>query len=184
MSAAGEECSFGMDREDSIGCAVAAADFGSKDINEDDDQTVGCAIACAAHLSSSNSKDISDKDVDSLMETCYPVGLKSDGGGQGLVLVNNAKEKNHSLILSEISNNLLHLSDWLKFWTSKFPIRDSNQLIDVSSAACGSLSTIPIGATQQKFPYTGRLCTSLIQCYCTIPITNLILMMQKQSCLV
>jgi hypothetical protein len=40
---------------------------------------------------------------------------------------------------------------------SKFTIRDGNQLIDVSSAACGSSSTIPIGATQQNFPYTGTV---------------------------
>ncbi len=34
-------------------------------------------------------------------------------------------------------------------------MRDGNQLIDVSSAACGPSSTIPIGSTQQHFPYTG-----------------------------
>ncbi len=33
-------------------------------------------------------------------------------------------------------------------------MRDVNQLIDVSSAACGSSSTIPIGATQQNFQCT------------------------------
>ena len=44
MSAAGEECSFGMDTDDSIGCAVAAADSVYKDINDNDDQTVGCAF--------------------------------------------------------------------------------------------------------------------------------------------
>jgi hypothetical protein len=96
MSAAGEECSFGMDTDDSIGHAIAAADSILKDINKDNDQTVGCAIAQAAHPSSSDSKDISDKDDDSFGETCYPVGLKSDGGRQGSVLVHNAKEKNHS----------------------------------------------------------------------------------------
>jgi hypothetical protein len=94
MSAAGEECSFGMDTDYSIGCTVAAADSVYKDINEDDYQTVECGIAHAADLSRSDSKDISDKDDDSFAETCNPVGLKSDGGGgQGLVLVNNAKEK-------------------------------------------------------------------------------------------
>jgi hypothetical protein len=158
MSAAGKECSFGMDTDDSIGCAVAAADSVSKYINDDDDQTVGCTIACAAHPSSSDSEDISDKDDDSFAETCYPIGLKSDGGGKGSVLVNNAKEnKNHSSTLSETSNDLLHLSDQLKFWTSKFTMRDGNQLIDVSSAACGSSSTIPIGATQQNFPYASTV---------------------------
>ena len=107
MSAAGEECSFGMDTDSSIGCTVAAADSVIKDINDNDDPTVGCAIAHAAHLSSSNSKDISDKDDDSFAEICFSVGLKSDGEGQGLVLVDNSKEKNHS--------SSLHLSDQLKF---------------------------------------------------------------------
>jgi hypothetical protein len=36
MSAAGEECSFGMATDNSIGCPVAAANSVSKDINEDD----------------------------------------------------------------------------------------------------------------------------------------------------
>jgi hypothetical protein len=73
-----------MDTEDSIGCAVATADSISKDIDDDGDQTVGCAIARAADPSRSNSKDISEKDDDSFAETCNPIGLKSDGGGQGL----------------------------------------------------------------------------------------------------
>jgi hypothetical protein len=30
-------------------------------------------------------------------------------------------------------------------------------LIDVSSAACGQSSTIPMGATKQNFPYTGTV---------------------------
>ncbi len=45
MSSAAEECSFGMHPENYIGCAVATADSVSKDINDDDDQTVGCTIA-------------------------------------------------------------------------------------------------------------------------------------------
>ncbi len=36
-------------------------------------------------------------------------------------------------------------------------MRDGNQLIDVSSAACGQSSTIPIGSTRQNFPYAGTL---------------------------
>ncbi len=74
------------------------------------------------------------------------------------ILVNNATEKkNYSSTLSETSNNLLCLSDQFKFWTSKFAVRDGNQLIDVSSAACGSSSTIPIGPTQQHFSYVGTM---------------------------
>jgi hypothetical protein len=36
-------------------------------------------------------------------------------------------------------------------------MRDCNHLIDVSSAACGPSSTIPIGATHQNLPYTGTV---------------------------
>jgi hypothetical protein len=36
-------------------------------------------------------------------------------------------------------------------------VRDGNQLIDASSAACGPSSIIPIGATQKNFPYTGTV---------------------------
>jgi hypothetical protein len=162
MSAAGEECSFRMHTDDYIGCAVANADIVSMDINDDDDQTVGCTTVRAARadfLSNSGSEDISDNDYDSnCAETCYPVGLKSDGGGQGSVLVINATEKkNNSSTLSETCNNILCLSDQLKFWTYKFTVRDGNQLIDVSSAACGPSSIILINSTQQRFPYAGTM---------------------------
>ena len=62
-------------------------------INDDDNQTVGCAIARRADfLSNFNSDDISDDDYDSsFAKTCYPVGLKSDCGGQGSVLVATEK---------------------------------------------------------------------------------------------
>ncbi len=36
-------------------------------------------------------------------------------------------------------------------------MRDGNECIDVLSAARGELSTIPIGSTQQQFPYTGTM---------------------------
>jgi hypothetical protein len=64
-------------------------------INDDGNQTVRCAIArCADFLSNSNSDDISDDDYDSsLAEKWYPVGLKSDCGGQGSILLDNATEK-------------------------------------------------------------------------------------------
>jgi hypothetical protein len=107
-------------------------------INADDDQTVWCVIARHADfLSNFNSNDISDDAYDSsFAERCYPVGLKSDCGGQGSVLLVNATEtKIHLSILAETCNNLLFLSDQLKFWTSKFTVRDGDQLIDVSSTA-------------------------------------------------
>jgi hypothetical protein len=72
------------------------------DINNNDDHTVGCTIAHAAHAdflpTNSNSNDISEDDygssfVDSsCAETCYPVGRKSDCGGQGSVLVVHSTE--------------------------------------------------------------------------------------------
>jgi hypothetical protein len=131
MSAAGEECSCWMNTDNYIGCAVANADSVSMDINANDSQTIGCAIAraaCADFWSDSHSDDISDNDYDSsCAETCYPVRLKSDGGGQGSVLLVNATErKNHSSTLSETCNNLLCLSDQLNFWTSKFTVRYGN----------------------------------------------------------
>jgi hypothetical protein len=71
-------------------------------INDNEDQTVGCTTTCCADfLSNTNSDDISDDDYDSsLAETCYPVGLKSDCGGQGSVSLVNATEKNHLSILA------------------------------------------------------------------------------------
>jgi hypothetical protein len=128
------------------------------DINEDEDQTVGCTIARRADfLSNSDSDDISDDDYDSsFAETCYPVGLKSDCCGS-VLLVNATEKMIHSSILAETYNNLLFLSDQLRFWTSKFTVRDGDQLIDVSSAAWGADSTIPIGLTRQYFPYTGTV---------------------------
>jgi hypothetical protein len=67
------------------------------DINDDDNQTVECAIARAAHadfLSNSDLDDISDDDYDSsCAETCYPVGLKSDFGGQVSELLANDTNK-------------------------------------------------------------------------------------------
>ncbi len=119
-------------------------------MNDNDDQTVGWAIArCAIFLSTSGSNDISDDDYDSsLAKTCYPVGLKSDCCGQGSVLPANATEKKiHLSILAETYNNLLVLSDQLKFWTFNFTVRYGDQLIDVSSAAWRADSTIPIGST-------------------------------------
>ena len=80
MSAAGEECSFGMDTDNWIECVVAPADSISKDINDKHDQTVGCANARAAHMSSSNSEDISDKDDDTFAEHVTPLDGNLMGG--------------------------------------------------------------------------------------------------------
>jgi hypothetical protein len=132
MSAAGKEYFIGMDTD--IACAADPTLSVFKNINDKDDQTVGCAIAHAADLLRSDAKDISDENDDSFVEACNPIELKSDGGGEGLVMVGNSKETHSSTTLSETSNNVLSLSDQLKFWTSKFTVRDGNQLIDVPYA--------------------------------------------------
>jgi hypothetical protein len=119
------------------------------DINVNDDHTVECAIARAAdaHLSNSDESSHTDYGSDgSGVDSCYPVGLKPDSGGQGSVL-NATEKKNESSSLTETCNNILSLSDQIRFWTSKFTVRDGNECIDVSSAARGELSTIPIGST-------------------------------------
>ena len=129
------------------------------DINVNDDHTVGCTIAHAADAHLSNSDDCSHNDYGSDgsgVDSCYPVGLKTDSGAQGSVL-DATEKKNDSSSLTETCNNILSLSDQLRFWTSKFTVRDGSECIDVSSAAHGESSTIPLGSTQQHFPYTGTM---------------------------
>jgi len=123
-----------------------------------DTATAGCAYARA---SLSDADDFSDQDNDSLLETSHSIGhsigLKSDRGGVGESVLGVGDSVQSKSSLSETSNNLLHLSAQLIFWQSKFTIMDGNQIIDVSSAACGESSTIPVGATQQTFPYPGTV---------------------------
>ncbi len=119
------------------------------DINVNNDHTVGCAIAHAADAHLSNSDDSSHNDYGSDgsgADSCYPVGLKLDSGVLGSVL-DATEKKNDSSSLTETCSNILSLSDPLRFLTSKFTVRDGNECIDVSSAAHGELSTIPIGST-------------------------------------
>ena len=68
------------------------------DININDDHTVGCAIARAADAHLSNSDDSSHNDYGSDgsgVDSCYPVGLRPDSGGQGSVLDATEKRMNH-----------------------------------------------------------------------------------------
>jgi hypothetical protein len=58
-------------------------------------------------------------------------------------------------LLKSLSKNLLDMAEKLKFWSSKFFVRDGDEMIDISSTAQGKSSTIPCGATQQTFPYPG-----------------------------
>jgi hypothetical protein len=58
-------------------------------------------------------------------------------------------------LFKSLSKNLLDMAEKLKFWSSKFFIRDGDEMIDISSAAQGTSSTVPCGATQQTVPYPG-----------------------------
>jgi len=123
-----------------------------------DTATAGCAYARAQLL---DANDFSDQDNDSLLETSHSIvhsiGLKSDGSGLGESVLGVDDSVPSKSSFSETSNNLLRLSAQLNFWQSKLTIKDGDQIIDVSSAACGELSSIPVGATQQTFPYPGTM---------------------------
>jgi hypothetical protein len=67
---------------------------------------------------------------------------------------NLSSQSDHPLFKS-LSKNLLDMAEKLKFWSSKFFVRDGDEMIDISSAAQGTSSTVPCGATQQTFPYPG-----------------------------
>jgi hypothetical protein len=58
-------------------------------------------------------------------------------------------------LFKSLSKNLLDMAEKLKFWSSKFFVRDGDEMIDISSAAQGKSSNFPCGATQQPFPYPG-----------------------------
>jgi hypothetical protein len=45
------------------------------------------------------------------------------------------------------------MAEKLKFWPSKYFVRDGDEMIDITSAAKGTSSTVPCNATQQTFPY-------------------------------
>jgi hypothetical protein len=57
--------------------------------------------------------------------------------------------------LSSLSKNLQVLAEKLKFWSSKFVVREGDVMIDISLAAKGMSSTVPEGAQQQTLPYPG-----------------------------
>jgi hypothetical protein len=75
----------------------------------------------------------------------------------------SADEHNPDNLLSQsdpplfklLSKNLLDMADKFKFWSLKVFVRDGDEMIDISSASQGKLSTVPCGATQQTFPYPG-----------------------------
>jgi hypothetical protein len=57
--------------------------------------------------------------------------------------------------LTSLSKNLQVLAEKLKFWTSKFVVREGDVMIDISLATKGMPSTVPEGTQQHKFPYPG-----------------------------
>jgi hypothetical protein len=57
--------------------------------------------------------------------------------------------------LSSLSKNLQMLAQQLKLRSSKFVVTEGDVMIDISSAAKGMSSTVPVGAQQQTLPYPG-----------------------------
>jgi hypothetical protein len=53
------------------------------------------------------------------------------------------------------STNLQVLSEQLNFWSSKFVVTEGDVMIDISLAAKGMSSSVPVGAQQQMLPYPG-----------------------------
>jgi hypothetical protein len=47
------------------------------------------------------------------------------------------------------------LAEKLKFWSSKFIVKEGDVMIDISLATKGMPSTVPKGAQQQTLPYPG-----------------------------
>jgi hypothetical protein len=63
--------------------------------------------------------------------------------------------KSVSSNLSSLSKNLQVLAEKLKFWSSKFVVREGDVMIDISLAAKGMSSTVSEGAQQHPLPYPG-----------------------------
>ncbi len=57
--------------------------------------------------------------------------------------------------LSSLSKNLQVLAEKLKYWSSKFIVREGDVMIDISLTTKGMSSTVPKGAHQQILPYPG-----------------------------
>ncbi len=68
---------------------------------------------------------------------------------------NNLLSQSDPPLFKSLSKNLQDMAEKLKFWFSKFIVRVGDEMIDIASAAQGTLSTVPCGATQQTFPYPG-----------------------------
>jgi hypothetical protein len=58
-------------------------------------------------------------------------------------------------LFQSLSKNLLDMAEKLEFWSSKFLVRDGDEMIEISSVAQGKSSTVPCDGTQKTFPYPG-----------------------------
>jgi hypothetical protein len=68
---------------------------------------------------------------------------------------NNLLSQSDPPLFKSLSKNLLDMAEKLKFWSSKFFVRDGDEMIDILSAAQETPSTVPCGATQHTFSYPG-----------------------------
>jgi hypothetical protein len=57
--------------------------------------------------------------------------------------------------ISSLSKNLQLMYEEMKFWLSKFVVKEGDVMIDISLAAKGMSSSVPVGAQQQTLPYPG-----------------------------
>jgi hypothetical protein len=90
------------------------------------------------------------------LDPLIPFGLNYDLDVVGTDTTHDFNDQsNESNILSQTTNKILQLSEKLNHWSSKFVVKDGDKYIDVSCAARGSKSTIPLGATQQNISYPG-----------------------------
>jgi hypothetical protein len=94
------------------------------------------------HFLCNNEEQMNSCDVD--------VDISADEYGP-----NNLLSQSNPPLLKSLSKNLLDMAEKLKFWPFKFLVRDGDEMIDISSAAQGTSSTVPCCATQQTFPYPG-----------------------------
>ena len=97
-------------------------------------------------------KDVLEEDADDSDDFIGSNNVQCLGDNFAIEEDNNS---NDASTLYQMSKNLLILSGQLNFWSSKFIVKEGDMCIDISSAACGSSSSIPIGARQHDFPYPG-----------------------------
>jgi hypothetical protein len=73
--------------------------------------------------------------------------------------------------VSSLIKNLQLLYEQLKFWSSKFDVKEGDVMIDISLAAKGMSSCVPVGTQQQTLPIQ-ELSTGLTPAFSTDRILN------------